>query len=98
MSHGWWLLFGVAAFVVLASGCASRPIIETQIVEKPVPVQCRVELPAECKEAYAVDRVSPSDDALTINRALRIELEERATCELKLRATLKGCNTTQMVK
>jgi hypothetical protein len=50
-------------------------------------------MPAECKSAYAVDRVSPGDNALTINRALRTEIEERWACEIKLRAALTGCNT-----
>jgi hypothetical protein len=76
------------------SGCAGKPIVETQVVEKPIPVYCEVKVPAECKDAYAVDRVSPADDPLTINRAMRIELEERSICELKLRAALKGCNAT----
>ena len=75
-------------------GCASKPVIQTQIIEKPVPVYCQVQMPKECKDAYAVDKVSPQDDPVTINRAMRIELEERASCEIKLRLGLKGCNTT----
>lgn len=76
----------------LAGGCATRPVIQTQVIEKPVPVPCLMEAPPECKSAYAVDRVSPRDDVLTINRALRAEIEERWACEIKLRAGLKGCN------
>jgi hypothetical protein len=83
----------LAAVAVLLSGCAGRPVIQTHIVEKPVAVPCRIEMPAECKSAYAVDRVSPGDNALTINRALRTEIEERWACEIKLRAALTGCNT-----
>lgn len=95
MSRGWAIaLVFVLVFVVgLLSGCSSKPIIETQIVEKPMPVYCTVPVPGECKEAYAVDRVSPADDPLTINRAMRIEIEERAACEIKLRASIKGCNS-----
>jgi hypothetical protein len=76
---------------LVLAGCASNPIIQTQVVEKPIPVPCHVELPAECKDAYSVDRVSPADNALTINRALRAELEERAACEVKLLAAVKVC-------
>lgn len=83
-------------FMVLAVmslfGCSAKPVIETQVVEKPVPVFCQVETPVECKGAYAVDRVSVKDDAVTINRAFRQELEERWACEIKLRAAVKGCN------
>jgi hypothetical protein len=78
--------------LLVLAGCSTKPIIQTQIVEKPVPVYCNVETPAECKDAYAVDRVSAVDDAVTINRAFRQEIEERWMCEIKLRAALKGCN------
>ncbi|WP_143053040.1 hypothetical protein [Nitrosovibrio tenuis] len=74
------------------AGCASKPVIQTQVIEKPVVVQCQVEIPHECKSAYAVDRVSAKDDALTINRAFRAEIEERWACEIKLLAAVKGCN------
>lgn len=83
------------AFLV---GCAGKPIIQTQIVEKPVPVRCQVETPPECKDAYAVDRVSAKDDPVTINRALRTEIEERWACEVKLRAAVKGCNAKVEVR
>ncbi len=75
------------------AGCAQAPV-QTQVIEKPVPIYCQVPVPKECKDSYAVDRVSPADDPLVINRAMRIEIEERAQCEIKLRAALKGCNTT----
>jgi hypothetical protein len=77
---------------MILSGCAAKPVIQTQVIEKPVPVPCEVQMPAECRDAYAVDRVSPADNALTINRALRAEIEERAACEVMLRAAIKGCN------
>jgi hypothetical protein len=96
MSRGWWILIllGSAFAVGLLSGCSSKPIIETQVIEKPVPVYCTIPVPAECKDSYAVDRVSPKDDALTINRAFRIEIEERWGCQIKLQAAVKGCNST----
>jgi len=80
--------------LALLAGCAGKPVVQTEIIERTVPVYCQVQMPKECKEAYAVDRVSPSDDPLTINRALRIEIEERWQCEIRLRAALKGCNGT----
>lgn len=82
-----------AALMAILAGCAGKPLVQTQIVERPVAVYCAVQVPKECKESYAVDRVSTKDDPLTINRAMRIELEERTICEIKLRAALKGCNT-----
>ncbi|MBN9124508.1 MAG: hypothetical protein J0I60_07250 [Nitrosospira sp.] len=82
----------LAMLLVLMGGCSSKPIIQTRVVEKPIAVPCRIGMPPECKSTYAVDRVSPGDDALTINRALRAEIEERWACETKLRAALAGCN------
>lgn len=31
--------------------CASKPVIQSQAIEKPMPVYCKVEKPAECKDA-----------------------------------------------
>lgn len=80
------------AFHFILAGCAGKPVIQTQVIEKQIAVPCTVETPSECKSVYAVDRVSAKDDVLTINRALRAEIEERWACEIKLRAALKGCN------
>lgn len=86
-------LMALPLFALMVSGCAGKPVIQTQVVEKPVAVLCQVETPAECKSAYAVDRISAKDDSLTINRALRAEIEERWACEIKLLAAVKGCNS-----
>lgn len=88
----------IALAVLSLFGCAGKPIIQTQVIDRPVPVPCEVQMPAECKDAYAVDRVSPADNALTINRALRAELEERAACEVMLRAAINGCNSKTEVR
>lgn len=95
MRYGWILI--VLVIIFLAAGCSSNPVT-TRIIEKPVPVPCRVEMPTECKTAYAVDRISVKDEPLTINRAMRIELEERATCQIKLTAALSGCNSISRAK
>jgi hypothetical protein len=87
--------FAIPVLVLLASplgGCASKPIIRTEVVEKPVAIPCTVRTPPECKTLYATDRLSVKDDALLINRALRAEIEERWACEIKLLAAVRGCN------
>jgi hypothetical protein len=87
--------FAIPTLVLLAgslAGCAGKPIIRTEIVEKPVAVPCAVRTPPECKSLYATDRLSVKDDALLINRALRTEIEERWACEIKLLAAIRGCN------
>lgn len=85
----------LACISLLLVGCAGKPIIQTQIIDRPVPIYCKVDTPTECKDAYAVDRVSLKDDPVTVNRAFRVEIEERWACEIKLRAALKGCNNVK---
>jgi hypothetical protein len=87
--------FAIPVLVLLASslgGCADKPIIRTEVVEKPVAVPCTVRTPPECKTLYATDRLSVKEDALLINRALRAEIEERWACEIKLLAAVRGCS------
>lgn len=97
MSRGWFIVIVLALILLFLAGCARSPVIETQTIDRPIPVPCKVETPTECKTAYAVDRISVRDDPLTINRAMRIELEERTACEKMLRAALRGCNMIKMV-
>jgi hypothetical protein len=88
-----------AAMVVSSLfGCAGKPVIQTQVIDRPIQIPCEVQIPGECKDAYAVDRVSPADNMLAVNRALRAEVEERAACEVKMRAAVKGCSQTLGVK
>lgn len=89
-------VLAVVAVVSGLAGCSGVPVIRTQIVDRPVAVYCEIKNPDECKSAYAVDRVSVKDDALTINRALRAEIEERWACEVKLLAAIKGCNSNSV--
>jgi hypothetical protein len=77
---------------LLLAGCAGKPVIQTQVIDRPIQIPCEVQIPGECKDAYAVDRVSPADNMLVLNRALRAEVEERAACEVKMRAAVKGCS------
>jgi len=81
----------VAAIVIfMLAGCETAPpIVETVTVEVPVPVPCRV--PPIDRPPFAVDHVSPADDMVTINRALRAELEQRRGYEIKLEAGVKAC-------
>jgi hypothetical protein len=67
-------------------------VIQTVTVDRPVPVACKIQTPAECRADYAVDRLPPGADDVTINRALRAELEERTACEIQMRAAVMGCN------
>jgi hypothetical protein len=84
----WTLLLGV--IVLALAGCETpRPIIETTVIDKPVAVPCKI--PPIERPPFAVNRVSPADDMVTINRALRAELEQRRGYELRLEAGVKAC-------
>ena len=72
--------------------CASKPIIETKIVEKPVPVFCQVKTSAECKRSLRGGPDFPKDDSVTINRAFRPELKGRWGVRGEVLAAVKGCN------
>jgi hypothetical protein len=97
----WWTLQGVAYLAVIIivlgivlqlTGCGlfePRTITDTVIVEKPVPVPCRI--PPIDRPPFAVDRASPADDMVTLNRAIRAELEQRRAYELLLEAGVKAC-------
>ena len=45
-------MYKLAVISLALVGCASKPIIEMHVAEKPVPVFCQVETPAECKDAF----------------------------------------------
>lgn len=90
IAAGWVIFLGLV--IVLLSGCGliePRRIVETVTIEKPVPVPCRVEPVA--RPAWEVSRVSAADDMVTINRALRAEIEQRRGYEIKLEAAVKAC-------
>ncbi len=75
----------VASLVIWLGGCAGRERIVTQRVMVPVPVPCRVELPAE--------PATPSwgDDIVAKAKALLAELELRRGYEVELRAAASAC-------
>lgn len=83
----------VAAFLLTGcNGLTKQQVIDTQIIEKPVLITCKVDIPKECRDRYAVDNLMPGSDPVQENRALRAEIEQRAACEVQLRAAVKGCN------
>jgi hypothetical protein len=60
----------LALIAILAlSGCAAQRVIETHVVEKPGSHLLHGGNVAMRTGAYPVDRVSPADDAPTIDRA-----------------------------
>ncbi len=79
--------------VFLLTGCAApekQVVIQTQIIEKPVPVRVKIERPKECLDRYAVDNLPANASPDERNNAILAEVEQRAACESKLRAALTG--------
>jgi hypothetical protein len=77
----------------LLAGCAGtekQVVIETQIIEKPVPVRVTIERPKECLDRYAVDNLPANATPDERNNAILAEIEQRAACEARLRAALEG--------
>ena len=83
----------VLPVLALLAGCpASAPIIKTEVIEKPVPVFCKVEMPKECRDRYAMDELQPGADPVQVNRSVLAEIEQRRACEVKLKVAVGGCN------
>lgn len=85
------------ALVLLAGGCSfTRPTMvatDVKVVEKPVPVRCRIDWPVRPQPHVANVQLTgePKVDAVLIERAKEAELEERIAYELKLEAAARGC-------
>ena len=89
-----YLLVAVFGFFVISqlAGCGllePKTVIDTVTIEKPVPVPCKI--PPIDRPAFAVDRASAADDMVTLNRAIRAELEQRRGYEILLEAGVKAC-------
>lgn len=86
--------FGITCIALAGCAPAAHTVAtDVQIVEKPVPVPCRIEWPA--KPTPHVALVQPSGnravDALLVWRAAEAELEERIAYEAKLEAAATRC-------
>lgn len=84
----------VTAFWLLSlAGCAvpeKQVAVDTQVIQKPVPVRVSIERPKECPAQYPLDTLQPGATPVQIWRAAEAELEMRAACILKLLAALTG--------
>lgn len=78
--------------VLLLAGCTT-PAPERVLV--PVPVPCRVELPAE--PAWATDGLPAGAPLWDLARALLAERQQRIGYETQLRAALESCNGSARV-
>ncbi len=84
-------LFLVLVIAYGVTGCQTmpgKPIVQTVVVEKPVPVPCRV--PAIERPAWETERANAADPVL-VSRAIRAELEQRRGYETRLEAAAKSC-------
>jgi len=84
----------IALLILATSGCASKVVTETVVVEKPVPVLC--EAPDVLEPVWALDTVQLTGDAavdlVLLWRAAEAEIEQRIAYELALRAALQVCS------
>lgn len=86
-------IVAVLLVLVMLAGCAApdkQVVIETQVIEKPVPVRVKIERPAECLDRYAVDNLPANASPHERNNAILAEIEQRSACEARLRAALEG--------
>jgi outer membrane biogenesis lipoprotein LolB len=80
------------------AGCAAPAPhtvgVDVQVVEKIVPVPCRIALPAKPTPHVALVQLTgkPLEDLVRIWRAAEAELEERRAYEIKLEAAAQACD------
>ncbi len=80
------ILAGVMAFSALLAACGVAPI---QTVKVPVPVECRMEMPA--RPAMPTEALLPGVDLDRFSASALAEIELREGYEGELRAVLAGC-------
>lgn len=81
----------LAAVVSLAGSLAACGVAPLQTVKVPVPVECRVEVPA--RPAMPTEALSPGLDLDRFTVSALAEIELREGYEGELRAALTGCTS-----
>lgn len=83
--------FGIMSpmFLLMLTGCATVPKVETQIVKVEVPVRCKATLPE--KPIEYTKNVTAKDPLLVKANAFIAENKERKAYEIKLEATISEC-------
>ncbi len=82
------LLAGALALGGVLAGCGVAPL---RAVNVPVPVECRVDVPA--RPAMPTEALSPGVDLDRFSAAALAEIELREGYEGELIVALKGCTT-----
>jgi hypothetical protein len=85
------LIVMMLATYFILSGCAAepvKPIVQTVVVEKPVPVLCRVATIE--RPAWETERANPADPVM-VSRAIRSELEQARAYLTQLEAAARAC-------
>lgn len=80
------LLVGVPALGGLLAACGVAPVRTTKV---PVPVECRVEVPA--RPAMPTEALAPGADLDRFSASAMAEIELREGYEGELRAALNQC-------
>lgn len=95
-NRGAMSVFPCALAVLLLASCAvgaQTVATDVQVVEKPVPVVCRLDWPPAPRPHVALVQLTgdPKKDLVLIERAKEAELEERIAYEGKLEAAARAC-------
>lgn len=80
------LLAGFLALGGLLASCGVAPVREVKV---PVPVECRIDMPA--RPAMPTEALAPGVDLDRFSAAALAEIELRVGYEGELRAALAGC-------
>jgi hypothetical protein len=75
--------------IVVLTGCACTPKIETKIVEVPVAIECVKSIPV--KPEYPLQGSKPDEDVFVLTKRSLAEIELRKGYEGELEAVVSGC-------
>lgn len=73
-------------------GCTCTPVIKTVDVKVEVPVTVPCKVPEIPEPVWTADSLKQSDDLVTKTKMLLVEIENRRSYEIKLKAAIKTCN------
>lgn len=79
--------------IMILSGCACTPKIETKIVEVPVAIECVKSVPV--KPEYPLQGSNPDEDVFVLTKRALAEIELRKGYEGELEAVVSGCHTSK---
>lgn len=79
----------IACCLLVLTGCATKPVVETRVVTVPVSVPCKT--PAVARPNWDIDKLPQGSDIYKQVKALLSTLEQHLGYETRLEAEIAAC-------